>query len=354
MPPPTRPMGPRRLARYRDDAAEYLRAVKNGDPLPDEPVAFMGSLDDLSQAPVVADTSEEIKQRFAEFAAQGSMTERSSEAAADDSSPKAKLAVESSPIAISGESDFMVEQAPAELAVEYQPLNVTTPWAAHVASAAETTDEAAVNNLAHDSADTVADSNDSLDTNAGAEIQSSLLETDGDLEAETDAEAQSVQEPVAVANAVMTREQDAPAPDGEDSAAFESPAGEPSADASDKEITEFTDDELAQLSAADEEPEPSAEPELEEDSDDEIQLEQTTSAQDTDEKTPSEFSVSALAQTTRGAKPRNIAFADDYNASEQQPYIYPGEQKGSMLWLWVVLIVIVLLMVGAYFFMNNG
>lgn len=42
IPPPARPMGPRRLARYYDEVADYLRAVERGDdPLPAVPM-FMG------------------------------------------------------------------------------------------------------------------------------------------------------------------------------------------------------------------------------------------------------------------------------------------------------------------------
>lgn len=45
VPPPARPMGPRRLARYYDEAADYLRALQRGDQeLPELPM-FMGSLD---------------------------------------------------------------------------------------------------------------------------------------------------------------------------------------------------------------------------------------------------------------------------------------------------------------------
>ncbi|MDO4916717.1 MAG: hypothetical protein Q3974_03765, partial [Rothia sp. (in: high G+C Gram-positive bacteria)] len=67
VPPPTRPMGPRRLARYRDDAAAYLRAVRNGEPLPEHPVAFMP---EESETPL---TEEQrlVNQRFAALSAQG-------------------------------------------------------------------------------------------------------------------------------------------------------------------------------------------------------------------------------------------------------------------------------------------
>ncbi len=40
VPPPTKMMGPRRLARYREEAAEYIRAMGRGK-LP-EPVDHMG------------------------------------------------------------------------------------------------------------------------------------------------------------------------------------------------------------------------------------------------------------------------------------------------------------------------
>lgn len=47
VPPPTRPMGPRRLARYYDEVADYLRAVERGDEeLPEAPM-FMGKAEGL-------------------------------------------------------------------------------------------------------------------------------------------------------------------------------------------------------------------------------------------------------------------------------------------------------------------
>lgn len=47
VPPPTRPMGPRRLSRYYDEAADYLRAVARGDEeLPPIPM-FMGKVEGL-------------------------------------------------------------------------------------------------------------------------------------------------------------------------------------------------------------------------------------------------------------------------------------------------------------------
>lgn len=47
VPPPTRPMGPRRLARYYDEVADYLRAVERGDEeLPEAPM-FMGKVEGL-------------------------------------------------------------------------------------------------------------------------------------------------------------------------------------------------------------------------------------------------------------------------------------------------------------------
>ncbi|WP_326503124.1 hypothetical protein [Rothia nasimurium] len=45
IPPPTRPMGPRRLSRYYEEVAEYLRAMQRGDEeLPEVPM-FMGALE---------------------------------------------------------------------------------------------------------------------------------------------------------------------------------------------------------------------------------------------------------------------------------------------------------------------
>ena len=42
VPPPTKVMGPRRLARYREEVVEYLRANRRGEPA--KPVANMGSV----------------------------------------------------------------------------------------------------------------------------------------------------------------------------------------------------------------------------------------------------------------------------------------------------------------------
>lgn len=67
VPPPTRPMGPRRLARYRDDAAAYLRAVHDGEPLPEHPVAFMP---EESETPLT-EAQRLVNQRFAALSAQG-------------------------------------------------------------------------------------------------------------------------------------------------------------------------------------------------------------------------------------------------------------------------------------------
>lgn len=45
IPPPTRPMGPRRLSRYYEEVAEYLRALQRGDEeLPEVPM-FMGAIE---------------------------------------------------------------------------------------------------------------------------------------------------------------------------------------------------------------------------------------------------------------------------------------------------------------------
>lgn len=45
IPPPTRPMGPRRLSRYYEEVAEYLRALQRGDEeLPEVPM-FMGTIE---------------------------------------------------------------------------------------------------------------------------------------------------------------------------------------------------------------------------------------------------------------------------------------------------------------------
>ncbi len=68
VPPPTRSMGPRRLARYRDDAAAYLRAMRNGDDVPEEPVPYMPSLDTaVGITPEVL----AVQRRFNALASQG-------------------------------------------------------------------------------------------------------------------------------------------------------------------------------------------------------------------------------------------------------------------------------------------
>lgn len=66
VPPPTKVMGPRRLARYREEVAEYLRANRRGEPA--KPVANMGSViyTDAIDPQVLA-----VQRRFAALAAQG-------------------------------------------------------------------------------------------------------------------------------------------------------------------------------------------------------------------------------------------------------------------------------------------
>ena len=68
VPPPTKMMGPRRLARYREEAAEYIRAMGRGK-LP-EPVDHMGPVvNNLVVDPRVLS----IQRRFAALAAQGAI-----------------------------------------------------------------------------------------------------------------------------------------------------------------------------------------------------------------------------------------------------------------------------------------
>lgn len=66
VPPPTKVMGPRRLARYREEVAEYLRAARRGEPA--KPVANMGSViyTNAIDPQVLA-----VQRRFAALAAQG-------------------------------------------------------------------------------------------------------------------------------------------------------------------------------------------------------------------------------------------------------------------------------------------
>ena len=66
VPPPTKVMGPRRLARYREEVAEYLRANRRGEHA--KPVENMGSViyTDAIDPQVLA-----VQRRFAALAAQG-------------------------------------------------------------------------------------------------------------------------------------------------------------------------------------------------------------------------------------------------------------------------------------------
>ena len=72
IPPPTQPMGPRRLARYREEAAAYLRAIAEGKNA--EPVEFMGvtNPEDHGIDPRVLS----VQRRFAALATQGSIDTR--------------------------------------------------------------------------------------------------------------------------------------------------------------------------------------------------------------------------------------------------------------------------------------
>lgn len=66
VPPPTKVMGPRRLARYREEVAEYLRANRRGEPA--KPVANMGS---VIHAGAIDPQVLAVQRRFAALAAQG-------------------------------------------------------------------------------------------------------------------------------------------------------------------------------------------------------------------------------------------------------------------------------------------
>ena len=62
VPPPSRPMGERRLARYYQEAADYLRARRDGvEPLPDVPL-FMGPVEGLDLQPHPAQALEGLSQ----------------------------------------------------------------------------------------------------------------------------------------------------------------------------------------------------------------------------------------------------------------------------------------------------
>ena len=66
VPPPTKVMGPRRLARYREEVAEYLRAARRGEPA--KPVANMGS---VIHAGAIDPQVLAVQRRFAALAVQG-------------------------------------------------------------------------------------------------------------------------------------------------------------------------------------------------------------------------------------------------------------------------------------------
>lgn len=66
VPPPTKVMGPRRLARYREEVAEYLRAARRGEPA--KPVENMGS---VVHAGAIDPQVLAVQRRFAALAAQG-------------------------------------------------------------------------------------------------------------------------------------------------------------------------------------------------------------------------------------------------------------------------------------------
>lgn len=68
VPPPTRPMGPRRLARYRDDVAAYLRARRDGKELPEEPVAYMPA---LARDQGIAEKELAVQRKFAALSTLG-------------------------------------------------------------------------------------------------------------------------------------------------------------------------------------------------------------------------------------------------------------------------------------------
>ena len=66
VPPPTKVMGPRRLARYREEVAEYLRAHRRGEN--PKPVDNMGS---VVNAGAIDPQVLAVQRRFAALAAQG-------------------------------------------------------------------------------------------------------------------------------------------------------------------------------------------------------------------------------------------------------------------------------------------
>ncbi len=67
VPPPTRPMGPRRLTRYRDEVAKYLRAIRDGE-LTEEPPANMPQLPEEGG---ISEEQLQVQRRFAALSVQG-------------------------------------------------------------------------------------------------------------------------------------------------------------------------------------------------------------------------------------------------------------------------------------------
>lgn len=74
VPPPTRPMGPRRLTRYYAEVADYIRAVRRGDEeLPEVPL-YMGHVDGLPVPP-----ERETDESLAALSAMGSISSENPE-----------------------------------------------------------------------------------------------------------------------------------------------------------------------------------------------------------------------------------------------------------------------------------
>lgn len=393
VPPPTRPMGPRRLARYRDDAAEYLRALKNGGPLPEEPVAFMGTLDDNLMG---SESAAQVQQKLADLAAQGSMeatvpqeSRQDTSQAAEQTAPSAEILGTAGEPAVTPDQETEATKPAAVVDADtYQPLTVTAPWAAQ---SKETTqvdknetpapaEAPEVSEAVHETYVEVIDPRLSSEPPAESTEGESLLDatqTPAVEEAETLAAAET--DP---ADTIETPQPvSALSSQGLDLSPVASEYSEVRFDEEPEEYQYTGATQEAPYEGFDPEPatssDPVAEAEEPEENDDftsrspfktsepttptpvvEPAAEQEERQDATPEPKPVTASVFSVAQLTQAGRTGMLsthnAMSNPEETMRQVPYEYPDEHKGSMFWLWAVLIVIVIIMVGAYFFMNNG
>ncbi len=416
VPPPTRPMGPRRLIRYRNDAAEYLRALKNGDKLPDEPVAYMGTLENDE---VVNTESTAAHQRLSALAAQGSM-----ESAASDEDTLQKVqgngtaqstSVQSDPTMVGLDDSSLVfedEVEPASSAVDessYQPLTVTTPWATGAqpvvpAPADSEENSVGVDEQVHESEAVVSDPLTQHDGEDASAESISPLESDelGDagesenfsVAASEPAVDEGVHETEVVEvtdSALFEEEQDAPVEEyiPETVSALSAQGLDLTPVAA--EFSEFTDDELlgddagahdaaAPVQEHDSFESVEAESEGAKDSqeyenlrEDESLSESQSTGLEISEYTEgnseqsageSQFDVAQIGQSTRAEnKTAQVAeepvtpvgYVKDSTEAESHESSSAVDRKStSAVWLPLVLIIMALVIFGIYFFMNNG